>query len=98
MKNNNKSLDSALELLGTKWTLPIVAALLEDKNRFNEIQRECEVCPRTLSARLDELEKSGIVKKRVVGSNPIKVKYSLTKKGEALSGVIKSISDWSGNN
>ena len=95
MKNNNKSLDNAMELLGTKWTLPRVAALLEDKSRFNEIQRECEVCPRTLSARLDELEKNGIVKKSVEGSNPVKVEYSLTKKGESLSSVIKSISDWS---
>lgn len=94
MKNSSKSLDSALELLGTKWTLPIVAALLVDKNRFNEIQRECEVCPRTLSARLDELEKSGIVRKQYEGGNPAKVEYSLTKKGEALSSVIQSISDW----
>lgn len=95
--NNNKQLDAALELLGTKWTLPIVAALLENKIRFNEIQRECEVCPRTLSARLDELEQNGIVQKKVTGDNPIKVEYSLTKKGKSLSAVIKSISDWSKN-
>ncbi len=97
MKDNNKSLDSALELLGTKWTLPIVAALLEDKNRFNEIQRECEVCPRTLSARLDELEQNGIIRKKVTGDNPVKVEYSLTKKGESLRSVITAISDWSYN-
>lgn len=98
MKNNSESLDSALELLGSKWTLPIVSALLEDKSRFNEIQRKCEVCPRTLSARLDELEANGIVKKKVYSQNPPKVEYSLTKKGESLSTVIGAISDWSYKN
>jgi DNA-binding HxlR family transcriptional regulator len=95
---NNKKLDSALELLGTKWTLPIVSALLDNKNRFNEIQRECDVCPRTLSARLDELEKNGIVRKKVFSQTPPKVEYSLTKKGESLSGVISSIHSWSERN
>ncbi|MEI6169914.1 MAG: helix-turn-helix domain-containing protein [Candidatus Saccharibacteria bacterium] len=98
MKSSNTSLDKALEILGSKWTLPIVLALLEDKNRFNEIQRECEVCPRTLSARLDELESNGIVKKKVYSQNPPRVEYSLTKKGESLSAVIKVISDWSYSN
>jgi DNA-binding HxlR family transcriptional regulator len=98
MKNNNPTLNNALEILGSKWTLPIVLALLEDKSRFNEIQRECEVCPRTLSARLDELESNGIVKKKVYSQNPPKVEYSLTKKGESLSAVIKAISDWSYSN
>ncbi len=98
MKNSNTSLDNALELLGSKWTLPIVSAILENKSRFNEIQRKCEVCPRTLSARLDELEANGIVKKKVYSQNPPKVEYSLTKKGESLSAVINAISDWSYKN
>lgn len=98
MKNNNPKLSNTLEMLGTKWTLPILAALFNNKKRFTEIQRECEVCPRTLSARLGELEQSGIIKKKVSGENPIKVEYSLTKKGESLSSVINAISDWSYKN
>ncbi|GDX63051.1 MarR family transcriptional regulator [Candidatus Saccharibacteria bacterium] len=98
MKKSTKSFESALELLGSKWTLPIVSALLEDKSRFNEIQRKCEVCPRTLSARLDDLEANGIVRKKVYKQNPPRVEYSLTKKGESLSAVINAISDWSYKN
>lgn len=85
----------AIKLIGTKWNLAIIVALMGGNNRFNEIQRECEVCPRTLSARLDELEQSGIIKKKVSGDNPAKVEYSLTQRGESLSSVVKSISEWS---
>lgn len=94
-KYNNSDLDAALELLGSKWTLQIVNALLEGNDRFNEIQRGCDVCPRTLSSRLDELEANGIVTKKVYSQTPPKVEYSLTKKGESLRGVIGVISDWS---
>ena len=95
MNDKSEKFNNALNIIGSKWTLQIVNSLILGESRFNDIQRCCEVCPRTLSARLDELEKSGIVKKRVEGSNPIKVEYSLTKKGESLSSVIQSISEWS---
>lgn len=98
MKNSNSKLNNALDILGTKWTLPIVAAILDNKNRFNEIQRECKVCPRTLSARLYELEKNGIINKTNIRNKTSKVEYSLTKKGESLSSVIAAISDWSYKN
>ena len=97
-KSNNSDLDTALELLGSKWTFQIVNALLDGNDRFNEIQRDCDVCPRTLSSRLDELEKSGIVTKKIHSQTPPRVEYILTKKGESLRGVIGAISDWSANN
>jgi hypothetical protein len=99
MKNtNSSSLDNALEVLGSKWTLQIVRELMNNNKRFNEIQRDCEVCPRTLSTRLDELENIGIVTKKVYSQTPPKVEYSLTSKGKSLSSVIDAIADWSKSN
>ena len=97
-KSNNSDLDTALELLGSKWTFQIVNALLDGNDRFNEIQRGCDVCPRTLSSRLDELESKGIVTKKVYSQTPPKVEYSLTTKGRSLSSVINAIADWAKTN
>jgi DNA-binding HxlR family transcriptional regulator len=99
MKNTISSdLKNSLEMLGSKWTLLIVQELMGSNKRFNEIQRDCEVCPRTLSTRLDELEKIGIVTKKVYSQTPPKVEYSLTTKGRSLSSVINAIADWSKSN
>ena len=94
-KANIPDLDNALELLGSKWTLQIVSALLDGNDRFNEIQRDCDVCPRTLSSRLDELESRGVITKKVYSQTPPKVEYSLTQKGKSLRSVIDAISNWS---
>ena len=94
-KDNIPDLDNALELLGSKWTLQIVSALLDGNDRFNEIQRDCDVCPRTLSSRLDELESRGVITKKVYSQTPPKVEYSLTQKGKSLRSVIDAISNWS---
>lgn len=99
MKNSNSTnLKKSLEILGSKWTLRIVQELIDSNKRFNEIQRDCEVCPRTLSTRLDELEKIGIVTKKVYSQTPPKVEYSLTTKGKSLSSVINAIADWAKTN
>ena len=88
------SLERSLELLGSKWTMLIINSLLGKDGRFNEIQRECAICPRTLSLRLDELEKNGIVFKKPSSKMTSKVEYSLTKKGRSLKTVLVAISDW----
>ena len=47
-----------------------------------------------LSERLQELEEEGLVERSVVPDTPVRVEYSLTKKGKALAGAIGSIADW----
>jgi DNA-binding HxlR family transcriptional regulator len=93
--DDKKSLEDSLDLLGSKWTLQIISTLLEKDGRFNEIQRECDICPRTLSLRLDGLENNGIVTKRLHSKASTKFEYSLTEKGRSLNKVLMAISDWS---
>ena len=47
-----------------------------------------------LSERLQELEQEGVVERIVVPDTPVRVEYSLTKKGKALAEAIDSIADW----
>jgi DNA-binding HxlR family transcriptional regulator len=47
-----------------------------------------------LSDRLRELEAEGIVERTVVPDTPVRVEYSLTKKGRALAPAVAAISEW----
>ena len=58
-------------------------------------ERLPQLTPKMLSMRLKEMEKEGILIKKVDSSTvPIKSEYSLTKKGEEFMNVIESIKKW----
>ena len=55
--------------------------------RFNEFKQTLEgIPPRTLAARLAELEEAGIVERRVFDTRPPRVEYRLTVAGGRLAG------------
>ena len=85
----------AWELLGKRWTALIIRDLIKGKKRFGELQKSLgEVSPKMLSRRLDELEDCGIVKRDVYPEVPLRVEYSLTRKGKDLKMVIDSMAVW----
>ena len=87
---------AAAAILGAKWTPQILYALCHGVHRFGELQKEVGgVNPRTLSARLVELEKTGIVKKESFAEMPPRIEYSLTAKGKDLVPILKMMADWS---
>lgn len=84
-----------LEIIGKKWTILIIRDLLKKPRRFNELHKTTGGAnPRTLSLRLKELEKRGIIKKRIYPEVPPHTEYILTKKGFALSGVLEQMKKW----
>jgi DNA-binding HxlR family transcriptional regulator len=85
----------ATKVIGDKWTPLLITALLDGKLRFGEIQTKVKgLNPRTLSARLDSLEKVGIITKQVYTTVPPKVEYTLTKKGKDLYPILNSMKTW----
>ncbi|MDI7743902.1 winged helix-turn-helix transcriptional regulator [Lysinibacillus fusiformis] len=88
-------LSKAMDLLGKRWTTLILYQLLEGSQRFNEIESALPVSGRLLSERLKELEKEGIVERKVYTEVPVRVEYSLTDKGSALEGAIREVEKWS---
>jgi len=95
------------DLVGKKWTLCILHELYKGQmcgKRFNELKDHLEdITPKTLSARLKELEKEEMITKTVDSTSfPVKCEYSLTKKGEELIEVIQMLkiwgNKWMGNN
>ncbi|MFO0863032.1 MAG: helix-turn-helix domain-containing protein [Candidatus Saccharibacteria bacterium] len=87
-------LTETIKIIGSKWTLPILYNLLNGKKRFSELQSELGVSPRTLSMRLDQLEKDNIILRKVYPVVPPKVEYSLTARGRSLNNLIQSMADW----
>ncbi len=84
-----------IKIIGSKWTILILRELCEGTRRFNELQRSLVgISPKTLSVRLQELEKGGIVKKKVFAEVPLHVEYSLTKKGLSLRDIIEKMNEW----
>jgi DNA-binding HxlR family transcriptional regulator len=85
----------ASELIGRRWTGAIIFVLLRSSCRFAALREAIpEITDRMLSDRLQELESEGIVARTVVPETPVRVEYSLTKKGRALATAIDAIADW----
>jgi DNA-binding HxlR family transcriptional regulator len=83
------------EIIGSKWTAIIVHDLSEGPRRFSELERACPgISPRTLSERLDMLERQGICVRQSYPESPPRVEYELTPKGEALLPIIRAMSDF----
>jgi DNA-binding HxlR family transcriptional regulator len=89
------SIQTALKIMGDKWTGFIVRELTAGPRRFGELQQALAIGPRTLSQRLDTLEIEGIVNKKTYAEAPPRVEYSLTQKGEDLLPVLQSMAEWS---
>ncbi|KOS66991.1 HxlR family transcriptional regulator [Lysinibacillus contaminans] len=87
-------LAKAMDLIGKRWTGLILYQLLDGPQRFNEIESALPISGRLLSERLKELEKEGLVVRKVYTEVPVRVEYSLTEKGQALEGAIRNIESW----
>jgi DNA-binding HxlR family transcriptional regulator len=83
------------QIIGDKWTPLLITALSGGTLRFCELQNLAGgLNPRTLSARLDNLEAEKIITKETFSSVPPKVEYTLTQKGNDLIPVLKSMAEW----
>lgn len=85
----------AIELIGRRWTGAIISLLLQSHCRYATLRDAIpDITDRMLSERLQELESEGIVERTVIPETPVRVEYSLTKKGRALAAAVDAISDW----
>ena len=84
----------AAELLGRRWVLAILWASSEaGAVRFNEFRQTLEgIPPRTLAARLNELEEAGVLERQVFDTRPPRVEYRLTESGRRLRYVVEALS------
>ena len=88
-------LGDALARVGDRWTLLVVAALLERPKRFNELQDELEgIAPNVLSARLKALGEQALVVAQPYSERPPRFAYELSESGRELAGALRLLADW----
>jgi DNA-binding HxlR family transcriptional regulator len=88
-------LADALARVGDRWTLLLVAALLDGEKRFNELQEELDgIAPNVLSARLKLLGEQALVVARPYSERPPRFVYELTESGRELAGALRLLADW----
>ena len=90
-------IDTTFKLVGKKFTILIIREMMQKKTRFNQFVDHIEgVNPKILSARLKEMEQTGLIKRKVYSYEmPVRVEYFLTEKGRALKSILDQMASFS---
>ena len=84
-----------LDQLGDKWTTLIVIVLSQRAHRFSEIRRAIpDISKRMLTQTLRDLERDGLISRRVFPTKPPSVDYRLTELGETLLEPLTALIVW----
>ena len=95
MRSYHCPVEVAMDVLGHKWTVVILAHLKEGVHRYGALRRRLpDASEKMLTQRLRELERAGIVERRVHDGVPAPVSYRLTEEGLSLVPVLQSLYDW----
>jgi DNA-binding HxlR family transcriptional regulator len=93
--SRHAALAEALDRVGDRWTLLVIAALLDGPKRFGELQDELPgIAPNVLTQRLRSLERDALVVARPYSVRPPRVDYELTAAGQELAGVLRLLASW----
>ncbi len=88
----------ALQSVGDRWSLRLVAALLAGPLRFTDLrQRLPAIASNVLAERLRRLESSGVIIGETYSERPPRAEYRLTRTGRELGSVIAALSSWGGS-
>jgi DNA-binding HxlR family transcriptional regulator len=88
-----------LDRMGDKWTLLILITLGAKARRFSEIHRAIpDISKRMLTQSLRDLERDGMVTRRVFPTKPPSVEYTLSPMGRSILDPLASLVEWAGRN
>lgn len=95
MDEFNCSVKLTADIIGGKWK-PLILFFLEGgTRRFGELRKLIPgLTKKMLTQHLRELERDGIIHRKVYAQVPPKVEYSLTRHGESLKPILKLMSAW----
>lgn len=88
-------MEKTVNLSGQKFGFHIMACLFQTRQGkgFNALLKEIpKITPRTLSLRLKELEKGGLISKNIAVGAKIRIEYRLTEKGEKFEHALEGLS------
>ena len=90
-------INNTLNIIGKKFTLLLLRnMMLLKQTRFNQFMDSIEqINPKTLSLRLKEMEKDGLIKRKVYEETPVRIEYVLTEKAMALTPILEQMAIFS---
>lgn len=87
--------ETTLTLIGDKWKVLILRDLLPGTKRFGELKKSIgHVSQKVLTAQLRDMEKNGLVSRKVYAEVPPRVEYTLTELGYSLKPVLDALWNW----
>lgn len=89
-------IDATLDVIGGKWKPLVIYQLKDGTLRFSQLLSlvQPKITQRMLTKELRELEKDGLINRKVYAEVPPKVEYSLTEKGRTLMPILDQLCDW----
>lgn len=85
-----------LEQIANKWTVLILNVLCTQPARFNDLKRRLDgITHKALAEALKRLERSGLISRRVLVTQPVGVEYKITALGGSLREPFAALYNWS---
>ncbi|HBG42732.1 MAG TPA: transcriptional regulator [Porphyromonadaceae bacterium] len=85
----------AIDILSSSWNAWLISEIDKGVCRPCDLQRTIAVAPkRVLTKQLGELEKMGVLEKKVYPVLPLKVEYRLTDAGRGLIPILEEMERW----
>jgi DNA-binding HxlR family transcriptional regulator len=90
-------INNTFQIIGKKFTVLILRNMIYlNQIRFNKLLNSIEgINAKTLSIRLKEMEKDGLIRRKIYNESPIRIEYEMTEKGMALEPILKQMSAFS---
>ncbi len=83
-------------VLGKAWALVILKNMsIKEPIRFNDLRRLLpDISNTVLSDRLKDLEREGLILKKIYAEIPLRVEYSLTRPAKELENILDELGKW----
>ena len=85
-----------VNLIGSKWKVLILRELIKGTKRFGELHRCIRggVSQKMLTQQLRDMERDGLITRKIYPEVPPRVEYSLTELGLTLKPILNAMHDW----
>ncbi|WP_264559308.1 winged helix-turn-helix transcriptional regulator [Flavobacterium sp. N2270] len=84
-----------MNLIGTKWKPLVLFHLLDGALRSGILQKQIpEISNKMFTQTVRELEKEGLISRKVYPVVPPRVEYKLSERGKSLENILRSLDAW----
>ncbi|HEY8577216.1 MAG TPA: helix-turn-helix domain-containing protein [Devosia sp.] len=88
-----------LDKISDKWSMLLVMTLASGPKRFNQLRREVpDISQKMLTQTLRDLQRDGMVARRVFDTKPPSVEYRLTELGQSIIVPFGQLIHWASEN